>query len=158
MKSVRQDYLLHFRITEMMRSRSCSVMAVPDGRQRPRLNKSSAAFPPITLAAYFRSLLLAPCFALLKTRCICTAFHTRPLFCRSHKGALTENSPRLKSVKWPECCFQMRRSKKPSLASERSYRFWLWAEIGKMPGPMETRQEHARHHRNEEKLPKVALG
>jgi len=41
-------------------------MAVPEGRQRPRLNKSSATSPPTALAAYFRSASLP---ALLNSRC-----------------------------------------------------------------------------------------
>ena len=42
------DYLRQRRIIAMTRSRSESVMAVPEGRHRPRLNKSSATSPPTT--------------------------------------------------------------------------------------------------------------
>ena len=46
------SHLRQRRMAEMMRSRSESVMPVPKERQRPRLNKSSATPPPITLALY----------------------------------------------------------------------------------------------------------
>jgi hypothetical protein len=51
-KSVK-GYVRHFRITAMMRSRSESVIAVPDGKQRPRLNKSLTTSPPTALALCF---------------------------------------------------------------------------------------------------------
>jgi len=53
-------YLLQPKITETTRSKSFSVIAVPDGRQRPRLNKSSATLPPTILALYL--FLFCPAF------------------------------------------------------------------------------------------------
>ena len=43
------SHLWQRRMAEMMRSRSESVIAAPEGRQRPRLNKSSATSRPVAL-------------------------------------------------------------------------------------------------------------
>jgi hypothetical protein len=62
--------LLSSRMVSIIRSRSALVMAVPEGRQSPLLNKSSAIVPPTTLAgqlcysllisAYWRAFLQIP--------------------------------------------------------------------------------------------------
>jgi hypothetical protein len=74
------DYLRQRRIIAMTRSRSDSVMAVPEGRHKPRLNKSSATSPPTVLARYLAfSVHRVPCAvypSTSKTGCICIGFHT----------------------------------------------------------------------------------
>jgi hypothetical protein len=50
--SVKENHLWQLRMAEMMRSRSPFVMAVPEGRHRPRSNKSSATSLPTKLALY----------------------------------------------------------------------------------------------------------
>jgi len=53
----RSFYFSHFtaclRMRRVMRSRSFSVNWVPEGRHRPRLNRSSATAPPTSLAGYW---------------------------------------------------------------------------------------------------------
>ena len=53
-------YFLQPKITETTLSKSFPVIAVPEGRQRPRLNKSSATSPPTILALYL--FLFCPAF------------------------------------------------------------------------------------------------
>ena len=57
----RPHALRHLRIISITRSRSELVIAVPLGRHNPRSNKSSATFPPTTLAEY----LCFPCGPLI---------------------------------------------------------------------------------------------
>ena len=65
MKSVKNDYLRLLSMMEMMRSRSDSVIAVPEGKHNPRLSKSSATFPPPPLLRH----IFAWCSLLLALRC-----------------------------------------------------------------------------------------
>jgi len=48
-----RDYFLHFKIVSITQSKSPFVIAVPDGKQRRRSNKSSATSPPTFLALHF---------------------------------------------------------------------------------------------------------
>ena len=57
------SHLWQRRMVVLMRSRSESVMAVPEGRQRPRLTESSATSPPTTLALYMLLASLALLFS-----------------------------------------------------------------------------------------------
>jgi len=43
-----RDYFLHFKIVSITRSKSLFVIAVPEGKHKPRSNKSSATSPPTT--------------------------------------------------------------------------------------------------------------